>query len=175
MRAVWVFSLVGLVASCSASNSGQAIDEARFLQPKALADQAGKDAQSYAQMARACEVASFDAFLTIFANSPTIQESYSARQIAYHVGKKTTLVGADEYNRFPFTRAKDAWIGASGFAVAVRAQDQQANPVIVNWSHKLLDPTATYTESQIKMAQEKGQLEFRFAKGCWRLMSDRRA
>lgn len=175
MRSIWIFAIFGLVASCGAPNSNQTNDDVFFSDPQALADEAAIKSKLLNAMAIACKASNFDAFLTGFANSPQIRESYAARKIAYQVGNKTTLIPANEYYQFPFTKSNDAWISTNNYSLDVRVQNQQTNLVLVNWAYKPLDPAATHTEAAIKMAQEKGKLEFRLVKGCWRLISDRRS
>jgi hypothetical protein len=176
VRSIFLAVPLVLTASCSAPNSDQPPNDIAFSEPQALADQAVKDAQAFSQIAIACKASNFGAFLSHFANSPNIRESYSAREITYKLGNKSARIPANEYYQFPFVQTKGSWIGTSGFEIEVRVQDLKATPVIVNWSYVPLDPTITYTDADLELVQGKGgQLEFRLFKGCWRLMSDTRS
>jgi hypothetical protein len=174
MKHIILIGLMLLVAACSRESPVQPPNEALLAAPKDLAETAALDALALKSIAQACEAKNFDGFLAIFTNSPGIREKYSAREIVYvNDNRSQTVLASDNYY-YPLVQERNTMLSTSGFPIKLVSEARASDEMIVKWEHLPLDPTASFDEAQRKAVEEKGVLAFVWAKGCWRLTSDRR-
>jgi hypothetical protein len=174
MRQILIAVLAILTVGCSNQQAQQNPRTQVFSSPKTLADLAEQDATAYKAMALACETKNFDAYLRTFTISPRIRADYSAWEISLERKGRTQKVLAKDNYYYPLVLKDDTWLATSDFSIAYKVEDEAPDQKLVIWEHKPLDPTATFTDEELKAVKEKGELTFAFVEGCWRLMSDRR-